>query len=108
MAKKDILKYYMNDINFPVEDCNIEIVRKNDINESLILDSEANNSECIICFEGKGGPLVTCVLCSNYSHYRCYKKFIKKSINYEMKCVHCGTKSLRFQKKWWQMWCCLS
>jgi hypothetical protein len=23
-----------------------------------------------------------------------------------MKCVHCGTRSVRFSKKWWQLWCC--
>ena len=38
------------------------------------------NSECIICFEKNKSPIVTCSLCSNYSHYTCYKKFIKKML----------------------------
>ena len=85
----------------------------NDIRESFIdkstYDEDTENGpnlECIICFEKNQSPIVTCSLCSNYSHYTCYKKFTKKNAFYKMKCVHCGTRSVRFSKKWWQLWCC--
>lgn len=81
------------------------------MNEVLITSNDGvgivSSLECIICYERLDGVEVGCVLCSNSSHYRCYKRFIKKGNNYKMKCVHCGTRSLCFRKKWWQMWCCL-
>jgi hypothetical protein len=37
--------------------------------------------ECIICFNSmkKKEPLIKCSLCFNYTHAKCYKKWIKKS-----------------------------
>ena len=80
----------------------------NNLRECFIDKSIQNdpNLECIICFEKNKSPIVTCGLCSNYSHYTCYKKFTKKNNFYKMKCVHCGTRSVRFRKKWWQTWWC--
>jgi len=78
-------------------------LRKFLIDKSIHIDP---NLECIICFEKNKYPIVTCSLCSNYSHYTCYKKFTKKNGFYKMKCVHCGTRSVQFRKKWWQAWWC--
>ena len=66
----------------------------------------STKQECIICYDVTWGPIVTCNLCSNYSHYKCYKQFTKKNNFYRMKCVHCGTRSLNFHKRWWHLWCC--
>jgi hypothetical protein len=87
---------------------NEEPSEKNNLRECFIDKSTQNdpNLECIICFEKNKYPIVTCSLCSNYSHYTCYKKFTKKNNFYKMKCVHCGTRSVRFRKKWWQTWWC--
>jgi len=111
-----MFKYYMDDVLISPNNTYEKPV-KNNILKSLMrnspyceIEEETNNlsksSECIICFEVMSSPIVTCSLCSNYSHYKCYNKFIKKNKNYQMKCVHCGTRSLRFRKKWWQLWCC--
>ena len=65
--------------------------------------NKVNDPECLVCFnrfkwyECK----VTCCLCGNVVHYKCYKKFIKKNINYTNKCFHCGTNSIYFVKPWW-------
>ena len=59
-----------------------------------------NKDECLVCFDEFKWyhTEVVCCLCNNKVHYKCYKKFIKKNINYTNKCFHCGTKSIYFNK----------
>lgn len=76
-------------------------------NDKFNDDEYTNKNECLICYEKveKNTSKVSCNLCSNIFHYKCYKEFIKKSKNYENKCCHCSTKSLKFKiKHWWN--CC--
>jgi len=70
-------------------------------------DEYTNKNECLICYETvkKNTSKISCNLCSNICHYKCYKTFIKKSKNYENKCCHCSTQSLKFKiRHWWN--CC--
>ena len=78
-----------------------------------VLDDDYNDNEytdkneCLICYEKveNKSSKVTCNLCSNIFHYKCYKAFIKKSKYYEKKCCHCSTVSLKFIiRRWWN--CC--
>ena len=69
--------------------------------------ADYNKDECLICYERieKDMSKVTCKLCNNIVHYKCYKKFVEKNKNYENKCCHCSTYSLKFKiKRWWN--CC--
>lgn len=62
--------------------------------------------ECLICYEKiNNASKVTCKLCKNMVHYRCYKHFTEKNPNYYMKCCHCSTNTLKFDIKRW-FWCC--
>ena len=66
-----------------------------------------NKDECLICYEKveKNMSKVTCKLCDNIVHYKCYKKFIEKNNSYKNKCCHCSTHSLKFKiNHWWN--CC--
>jgi hypothetical protein len=70
-------------------------------------DNCFNENECLICYEKveKNMSKVKCKLCSNIIHYKCYKEFVKKNSNYNNKCCHCSTRSLKFNmKNWWN--CC--
>lgn len=70
-------------------------------------NTDYNKDECLICYEKIEYDMskVTCKLCDNIVHYKCYKKFIEKNKNYENKCCHCSTYSLKFKiKHWWN--CC--
>ena len=73
----------------------------NNMNKSV-----CNENECLICYEKveKNHSKVICKLCSNIFHYECYKKFIEKNKNYNLKCCHCSTKTLKFKMKYW--WNC--
>lgn len=78
---------------------------KLNINEDKFNDDEyTNKNECLICYEKveNKSSKVSCNLCSNIFHYKCYKAFIKKSKHYEKKCCHCSTYSLKFKiTRWW-------
>ena len=65
-----------------------------------------DKNECLICYNkvGKNTSIVSCKLCSNVVHYKCYKEFTEKNNFYAMKCCHCGTKTLKFNIKYW--WNC--
>jgi len=71
-------------------------------------DNYTNKNECLICYEKveNKSSKVTCNLCSNIFHYKCYKAFIKKNSNYTNKCCHCATPSLKFTMKYWWNYCC--
>tara|TARA_B100000795_G_C22607657_1_gene363800 strand:+ start:130 stop:444 length:315 start_codon:yes stop_codon:yes gene_type:complete len=66
-----------------------------------------NKNECLICYNkvGKNTSFVSCKLCSNVFHYKCYKEFTEKNNFYAMKCCHCGTKTLKFNIKHWWNFC---
>ena len=77
------------------------------MSKKLILDDDGKKDECIICFNKvkKKTSIVTCKLCSNIFHYKCYKEFTEKNNYYAMKCCQCGTRTLKFDiKKLW--FCC--
>ena len=99
---KKKIKHKIGDENNDIQKC---LIGKSASEENIL---DCLNSECIICFEKNNSPIVTCSLCSNYSHYTCYNTFTKKNNFYKMKCLHCGTKSIQYRKKWWQFWCCYS
>ena len=92
------------------------ILSTNDILKTKLLNKKAdknmdkavfNETECLICYEKveNNQSKVICNLCSNIFHYGCYKKFIEKNNNYNLKCFHCSTDSLTFKiKHWWN--CC--
>ena len=80
-------------------------IKKKNIGENILNTSIISHNECLICYETikRTESKVSCKLCSNTVHYKCYKKFVKKNIHFKMKCCHCLTQSLRF-KYWWM--CC--
>jgi len=91
---------------------NDKIYKKNSLRNYLIGDSLneddiSRDDDCLICYDVRGlSPIVKCSICSKFVHYKCYKNFSKKNSYYKMKCIQCGTRSLKFTKKWWQCWKC--
>jgi len=69
-------------------------------------DEYDKKNECLICYEKINKmSKVSCKLCENTVHYKCYKKFVEKNPNYYMKCCHCSTNTLKFDVKRW-FFCC--
>ena len=57
--------------------------------------------ECMICYEklGKSRKKVGCKLCNYRCHKDCYKRFTNKNQFFLMRCLHCQTRTIEYEKK---------
>lgn len=71
------------------------------------MDEKRELEECLVCFDPiDNKKYVMCKLCNRKCHTDCYKRFVKKSPFFNMKCFQCQTKSVKFKKKIRYNLCC--